>query len=49
MKFRIYHKSTSSIKPAMVKKGKERGVQNLKILRTKEAFFGKTKTFFMIV
>ena len=45
MKFRIYHKSTSSIKSAMVNRGKERGVQNLKILRTKQAFLVKQKQF----
>ena len=36
-----YHQSTSFIKSAMTKKEQERGVQNLKISRTKGAFLVK--------
>ena len=40
MNFEIYYKSTP-MKSEMVKKGKKRGVQNLKISRTKGAFLVK--------
>ena len=42
--FSIYHQPTSSIKPAMDKKGKKRGrvkYKNLKMSSTKEAFLVK--------